>query len=83
MVGDVEHRGDARHLVADHRLDTLLEGHVGHAAALATALEAEVDGVVLDLDQGDEAAVGGDPRVDALVEQPLDRRGLGVVFSEI
>src|ERR1700693_360243 len=73
VVGRVEDLADAGDEVADRFFDSLLEGHVGGAAALAAASEAEVHVVLLDIDQLDEAAVRGDRGVDLALEQVADR----------
>ena len=83
MVGRVVDGGDGRHLGKNRRLDTLFESHVRHAAALTAAFQAEMDHMILDRDQSDVTTVGGDRRIDLFVEQRLDRRSLGVVFSEL
>src|SRR5680860_1418783 len=56
------------HLLAEDAVDTLLEGHVGRAAALATATEADVGNAVLDAVERDVATVAGDAGVDVAVE---------------
>ena len=73
MVGGVEDLADARREAADGLLDALLERYVGRAAALASAAEAQVDVVLLDVDELDEAAVLADGRVDLPVEEVADR----------
>src|SRR5680860_328146 len=55
-------------LLAADAVDTLLEGHVGRAAALATATEADVGNAVLDAVERDVATVAGDAGVDVAVE---------------
>ena len=72
VVRRVEDLSDERREVADRLLDALLQRHVGRAAALASAAQAQVHVVPLDVDQLDEAAVRGDGRVDLAVEQVAD-----------
>src|SRR5262245_12054168 len=72
MVGLVDDARDLRDLLAQRRLDPLLEGHVDHAAPLAAAAETQVDEVVLHVEEVDPAAMPGDRRVDHLVQDLLD-----------
>ena len=59
--------------VADRLLDPLLQRHVGGPAALAAAPEANIDVVLADVDQLDEAAVLGDGGVDLPVQKVGNR----------
>ena len=71
VVGGVEHLGDLGQLFLDQALDARLQRDVRRAAALAPAAHLQIDAVVLDVDQLDEAAVAGDGRVDHRVDQLL------------
>ena len=77
MVGRIEHGGDLGHRPSDLHLDALLEGDVRHAAALAAALEADIGGVLRDVDEGNVPAVGGHGRIDAFIQQLQDHLRLG------
>src|SRR5207244_10972648 len=85
MIGRVEHLADLGELFLDQALDARLERDVRRAAALAAAAHGQVDAVVLDVDQLDEAAVSRDGGVDHRVDQLLNT-GLAcgrVVFAHI
>src|SRR5881296_2183528 len=71
VVGRVEHLGDLRKLFLDEALDARLERDVRGAAALAAAAHGQVDAVVLDVDQLDEAPVSRHGRIDHGVDQLL------------
>src|SRR6266850_1970277 len=71
VVGRVEHLGDFGKLFLDEALDPRLERDVRGAAALAATTHRQVDAVVLDVDQLDEAAVSRHGRVDHGVDQLL------------
>jgi hypothetical protein len=47
VVGDVEHPGDRRDPGLDLPDHPLLQGNVGHAAALAAPFQADISGIVL------------------------------------
>src|SRR5690606_15221616 len=78
VVGGVTHRGHARHLLHQGLLDALLQGHVGHAAAVAAAAEAQHhDAVRGHFLQADVPAMLGELRIDLLLDGPahaLDQR---------
>src|SRR5262249_5758343 len=71
VIGRIEHLDDFRDLFLDQALDAGLEGDVRRAAALAPAAHREIDAVVLDVDQLDEAAMPRDGRIDHRVDQLL------------
>src|SRR3990170_4808203 len=67
-VEDLVHLGQ---LFLDEALDAGLQRDVGRAAPMAAPAHLEVDAVVLDVDELDEAAVTGDRRIDHRVDQLL------------
>src|SRR5690348_2565806 len=73
VVGRVQDLADGRRERPDRLLDALLERDVRSAAALASAAQPQEDGVALDVDQLDPAAVAGDRRVDLAVQKILNR----------
>jgi hypothetical protein len=83
--GSAPDRLDLAHVgqeVAQEVLDAVLEGRGRGRAARAGALHVEVDDAVLEAAEGDVAAVAGDRRADAGLEQlldGLDRRRVGSV----
>src|SRR4029453_13728841 len=64
-VGQADQLGNAR---PQQRLDALADGHLGQAAALATALQADADPALVDLDQGHPTAVRRDHRIDLRIQ---------------
>src|SRR5258705_11086340 len=70
-MGRGEHFADLGKLFLDQAVDARLERAVRRAAALAAAAHGQVDGVVLDVDQLDEAAVSRHGGVDHGVDQLL------------
>src|SRR5438105_15198709 len=72
VVGRIDHMLNLRDLLPDQDLDSLPQGDVDHAAALAATAEENVGGIALNVHQLDVAAVLGHGRVDLLVEQLLD-----------
>src|SRR2546430_4482923 len=71
VIGRVEHLADLGKLFFDQALDARLERDVRRAAALAAAAHGQVDPVVLNVDQLDEAPVSRDGGVDHRVDQLL------------
>src|SRR2546425_10010054 len=71
VVGRVEHLGHFGKLFLDEALDARLERDVRGAAALAAAAHGQVDAVVLDVDQLDEASVSRHGGVDHGIDQLL------------
>src|SRR5438876_4456053 len=71
VVGRVEHLGHLGKLFLDQALDTGLQRDVRRTAALAAATHREVDAIVLDVDQLDEATVSRDGGVDHRVDEVL------------
>src|SRR5712692_7688254 len=69
--GRVQHFLDLGDLFLDQPLDARLERDVGGAAALAAPAHLDVNLVLLDVEQLDEAAVAGDGRIDGRVDQLL------------
>jgi len=60
-----------RELLLEHALHAVRQGHLGHRAAAACALEAHLHDATFDTDQLDVAAIGLQRRPD-LVEYRLD-----------
>src|SRR6185295_6666300 len=71
VVGRVEYLGHLGDFFLDQALDPRLQRDVRGATALAAAAHLQIDAVVLDVDQLDEATVPGHSRVDHRVDQLL------------
>lgn len=72
VVCDVYDSRDLGNRLFDRHLDALAERHCRHAAALAAAGQAQIGDVLLHRDEFGPAAVGGNARVDVLVEHLHD-----------
>ena len=75
MIGDIDDRGDLGAGVLDGDLDALAEGGLRHGAPLAAAAHGEVHGVTVDTDEGCEAAMAGDRRIDLMFDDGKDPGG--------
>src|SRR5437870_8626624 len=71
VVGGVQHFLDLRKLFLDEALDAGLQRDVRRAAALTAAAHLDVDLVVLDFHQLDEATMARHGRIDGRVDQLL------------
>ncbi|MEJ2373863.1 MAG: hypothetical protein P8Y71_00120 [Pseudolabrys sp.] len=71
-IHDSDHPGDAR---TQQRLDTLANGHLSEAAALATAFKLKPDPTLFEFDEVRSAAVGRNNRVDLNIEDATNAFG--------
>lgn len=78
VVGDIYDAADLWHPFNDGLFDALTQSHCSYAASLAAASHFDVCGVFLDILQQDPAAMGGNARVDLIVDDILNGEGDGI-----
>ena len=75
MIGCVHNLLNFRDLFPDEGFNSLTQRHIHHATALAPSTQAYIHSTVLDVEEFDKTAMGGYPRIDAVVNQPLHADG--------
>ena len=83
MIRRVEHGFDTRNHLLDFDFYPLLQSHVGHPTSLATALQANIDGISHHIDERNMPAMGRDGRVDPLLQEFLDGDTFGRVQARL
>ena len=59
VVGRINHAAKLGKFFREHRLNTVPERHINHAAALAAATETDIDDILLNIEQLDMPAMRG------------------------